>query len=68
MRYLHFRQRDDEADLLSEAFEPELGPEIGPQHSTTETNSAQLTVPETTQRNGCARRMMTENAKFALGF
>jgi integrase len=38
MRYLHFRKRDDEADLLSGVFEPELGPEIGPQERTSETN------------------------------
>lgn len=42
MRYLHFRQRDDEADLLSGVFEesrvPELGPEIGPEERTSETN------------------------------
>jgi hypothetical protein len=31
MRYLHFRQRDDEADLLSDAFEEKAGPEIGPE-------------------------------------
>lgn len=31
MRYLHFRQRDDEAELLSGAFEEERGPELGPE-------------------------------------
>jgi hypothetical protein len=30
MRYLHFRQRDDEADLLSEAFEENRVPNLVP--------------------------------------
>jgi hypothetical protein len=30
MRYLHFRQRDDEADMLSEAFEENGVPKLVP--------------------------------------
>lgn len=42
MRYLHYRQRPDEADLLSEVFDPKPGPEIGPEDSISEGNSEQL--------------------------
>ena len=42
MRYLHYRERADEADLLSEVFESKPGPDIGPEDSTSEGNSGQL--------------------------
>jgi integrase len=42
MRYLHYRQRPDEADLLSQVFDPKPGPEIGPKDSISESNSEQL--------------------------
>lgn len=48
-RYLHFRQRDDEADLLSEAFEEKRVPNLVPMRallSPTEDNSEQKHVPE----------------------
>jgi integrase len=59
MRYLHFRQRDDEADLLSEAFEEDRVPNLVPKTadlSPSEGNSEGEVVPEPHQQVGSARR------------
>ena len=55
MRYLHYRQRFDEADLLSEVFDEKRVPKLvpsSPDLGAPGTNSEHETVPSKTQRRG----------------